>query len=245
MAKPTPPAPALDQISTHWSAIHDPGSFTLRYAPAIRAYLVALLRDEHEADEAAQAFLLRMVEHGFGRVNPKQGRFRDYLKTAVRNAALSRLRRKRPGPLTEVLAQRLSDDSADAVWLGDWQRCLLDRAWRALEAHQRRAPGNLFHTVLRLSADHPDEDSAALAARASALAGRPVRADAFRKQLSRARRMFAEVLIQEVTRTLADPSPARVEEELIAVGLWPYVRDFLPDDWRRRGGPAVDADTTT
>jgi hypothetical protein len=72
MTKPARPAPGLDQISTHWSAIHDPASFTLRYAPAIRAYLLALLRDGHEADEAAQEFLLRVVERGFVRANPEQ-----------------------------------------------------------------------------------------------------------------------------------------------------------------------------
>jgi hypothetical protein len=241
MAKPVRRVPGLDQISTHWAAINDPGSFTLRYAPAIRAYLLALLGDAHEADEVAQEFLLRVVERGFAQVSPEQGRFRDYLKTSVRNAALSRLRRQRPGSLGEALAEELCGaDDAEARWLGDWQRCLLDRAWRALEAHQRQSPGNLCYTVLRVSADHPDEDSTALAERTSALAGRAVRPDAFRKQVSRARRQFAEVLLDEVTRTLADPSPARVEEELISVGLLPYVGPFLPDDWRSRlvSGPA-------
>jgi hypothetical protein len=231
MASSRRPAPALNQISTHWSAIHDPGSFTVRYAPAIRAYLLALLGDEHEADEAAQELLLRVVERGFAQASPEQGRFRDYLKTAVRNAAVSRLRKKRPGPLGEALAEELcGGDEVETRWLSDWQRCLLERAWQALEAHQRQFAGNLFFTVLRVSADHPDEDSTALAARVSALAGRDVRADAFRKQVSRARRVFAEILLEEVSRTLSDTSPARVEEELIAVGLWPYVRDFLPGD---------------
>jgi hypothetical protein len=233
MEKPERPARGLDQISTHWCMIHDPASFTLRYASAIRAYLESLLKDDHEADEVSQEFLLRVVERGFAQASPEHGRFRDYLKTAVRNAALSRLRRKRPDLLGEAVAELYSDDDDETRWLSDWQRCLLDRAWRALEAHERGSPGNLFYTVLRVSADHPDEDSAALAERTSSLAGREVRADAFRKQVSRARRMFAEVLLDEVTRTLADPSPARVEEELIAVGLLPYVRDFLPDDWRQ------------
>jgi hypothetical protein len=234
MANPERPVPGLNQISTHWATIHNPASFTVRYAPAIRAYLLALLGDEHEADEATQEFLLRVVQRGFARANPEQGRFRDYLKTAVRNAALTRRGRKRPAALSAALAEGLSDDSAEADWLSDWQRCLLERAWRALEVQQRRSPGNLFYTVLRVSAEHPDEDSAALAARVSVLAGRELRADTFRKQLSRARRLFAEVLLEEVARTLADPSPARLEEELIELGLLSYVRHFLPEDWRSR-----------
>jgi hypothetical protein len=34
---------------------------------------------------------------------------------------------------------------------------------------------------------------------------------------------------------LADPSPDRVTEELAALGLLEYVRDFLPPDWSARG----------
>jgi hypothetical protein len=37
-----------------------------------------------------------------------------------------------------------------------------------------------------------------------------------------------------VAQTLAEPTPACVEEELIEVGLMPYIRDFLPDVWRTR-----------
>jgi hypothetical protein len=30
-------------------------------------------------------------------------------------------------------------------------------------------------------------------------------------------------------------TPARVAEELAAVGLWEHVKDFLPDDWAATG----------
>jgi hypothetical protein len=83
-------------------------------------------------------------------------------------------------------------------------------------------------------ADHPEDDSATLAARTTALIGRPIRGDAFRKQLSRARRLFAELLLAEVARTLKKPTTAEVELELIEVGLMPYVSPYLPADWRNR-----------
>jgi DNA-directed RNA polymerase specialized sigma24 family protein len=223
----------LDRISTRWPAVGDPVQFVLRYAPAIRKYLDALLRDTHDADEVEQEFLARVVERGFANADPGRGRFRDYLKTAVRNAALNYLRGKRRAPQADVGELQLAGPEGEQAWVAGWQRCALDKAWRGLDQHQARTPGNLFHTVLRLSVDHPDEDSEALAARAAALAGRPLRADAFRKQLSRARRLFAELLLQEVTGTLEDPTPHQVEEELIDLGLMPYIADFLPDDWRR------------
>jgi hypothetical protein len=236
MTEPLPEGCRLDQISTDWTILCDPTRFLLCYAPAIRSYLGALVKDAHEADEIAQDFLMRVVQKGgFLWANRDQGRFRDYLKAAVRNAALTSQRRRRHEPLTEaVLARQVEDGALAKHWLRDWQRCLLETAFRALEAHQQRSPGNLFHTVLRVAMDHPDEDSPALAARASALAGRPVRADAFRKQLSRARRVFAAVLVDEVAQTLAEPTPARIVEELIETGLMPYVRDFLSDVCRTR-----------
>jgi RNA polymerase sigma factor (sigma-70 family) len=230
------PAVCLDQISTRWSLIGDPAQFVLRYAPAIRRYLGALLRDGDAVEEVVQEFLLRVCERRFTPEQVERGRFRAYLKAAVRNAALSYLRRKPAHHHDEARLRQLPADggppsATDQAWLDEWRRCLLDRAWEALEDHQRRTPGNLAHTVLRLAVDHPGDDSPALAARA----GRPLRADAFRKQLSRARRLFARFLVSEVAQTLEAPTPEQVEEELCDLGLLHHVRPFLPPDWRTHG----------
>jgi RNA polymerase sigma-70 factor (ECF subfamily) len=231
--------PGLDQISTRWPQIKDPVQFVMRYAPAIQKYLEALLKNSHDAEELTQDFLLRGILHGFVRTSQLRGRFRDYLKTAVRNAALTYLQRRRRTRPGGARPEHLSDPAAppsraDEDWLAEWRQCVLDRAWQALERHQSRSPGNLAHTVLRLATDHPDDDSATLAARAMALIGRPFRADAFRKQLSRARRLFAELLVAEVAHTLERPTPAEVELELVETGLMPYVLPYLPDDWHER-----------
>jgi DNA-directed RNA polymerase specialized sigma24 family protein len=222
----------LDQISTRWAAVKDPVQFLMRYGQAIRKYLEALLKNSHDADEVSQDFLLKVLEHGFANADPDRGRFRDYLKRAVRNAALTRLRKQhavaQPDAILSSLAAENDLRAADAEFLADWRRCLLDRVWRNLESHQRRSPGNLFHTVIRLTVDHPDEDSETLAIRAGEQLGRPLRAEAFRKQLSRARHLFAKLLLAEVTRTLEQPTPELLTEELIELGLFEYVRDFLP-----------------
>jgi RNA polymerase sigma-70 factor (ECF subfamily) len=234
------PHSRLDQISTRWAAVHDPAQFLLRYGAAVRRYLGALIHNADDVDEVLQDFLARGIERGFVRAEPLRGRFRDYLKTAVRNAALSHLRRRKPAGQDDFVLHQLTAApetplAADQQWETEWRQCVLARAWQALEAHQRRAPASLCHTVLQLSAAHPKEDSKALAARASAQAGRPIRPDAFRKQVSRARRIFAELLLAEVASTLESPTPEQIEEELIDVGLMEYVREFLPPDWRTRG----------
>jgi hypothetical protein len=204
----------------------------MRYAPAIRRYLDALIRNADDAEELTQEFLLRGLLQGFVRTSELRGRFRDYLKAAVRHAALNHLRRKRPvqdgvAGLEQVPAPDDQRSAADQQWVEQWRACVLDRAWQALDDHQRRSPGSLAFTVLRLAADHPEEDSTALAARATASAGRPIRADAFRKQLSRSRRLFAELVVAEVSQTLEQPSRERVVEELVDLGLMSYVGDYL------------------
>jgi hypothetical protein len=123
-----------------------------------------------------------------------------------------------------------AQDDADHAWLAQWRRCLLDHAYHALKKHQHQSPGNLFHTVLTLVVDYHWEDTKTLAARTSAIIGRPISAEAFRKQVSRARFMFAKLLVQEVVRTLDNPTPDRLKEELRELALWDYVREFLPSD---------------
>jgi RNA polymerase sigma factor (sigma-70 family) len=227
------PGTFLDQVSTYWNRVHDPAYFVTSYAPGIVRYLEALLKDRHDAEEVAQDFFLRVHQQGLRNATPERGRFRDYLKKAVRNAALNFLRSKHAThrtalPLKPEALSDAAELSTDQRWLAGWREALLDHVWKALKDHEGRAPGNLCHTVLRLTVDHPEADSLTLAALASARAGRLIRPDAFRKQLSRARRLFAELLFQEVARTLRRPTAEHIREELIELGLMEYVRPYLP-----------------
>jgi hypothetical protein len=154
----------------------------------------------------------------------------------LRNAALSHFRRRarQPSPAVDFTAFPAPgvEDAADREWLAQWRGCLLQRAWEALELHEQEAPEGMAYTVLRLTADHPEQSSAALAARASALTGRSVRVDVFRKQLGRARRRFAQLLVNEIRQTLEHGGAEDVLEELRDLGLMEFVRDFLPEPFR-------------
>jgi len=225
----------LDQIETDWSLVFEPAHVVLRYAHAVQCYLHALLPNKDEAEEVAQEFFLWVSQHGLPRLSKNRGRFRDYLKKVVRNKALNFLRDKQPGSCdVELLNVPAPEETIpDQEWLEHWRKCLLKRAWRRLEEQQNRAPKGRYFTVLQLCTVHPKEDSRQLAARVSSLEGSPLSADAFRKQVSRARRAFAELLVNEVAKTLDKPSPADVEEELVDLRLMTYVRDYLPI--RQRG----------
>ncbi len=126
-------------------------------------------------------------------------------------------------------------DSLEEEDLAVWRGAVLDLAWKALEEYDRTHAGSIAWTVLRLRADFPDDDMEQLAARLSAKTGKPFRSAALRQQLRRARLRFAQMLVEEVAAGMDDPTPDRVEEELRDVGLFLYVSDFLPPDWRTSG----------
>ena len=217
----------LDQISTCWPMINNPVQFVMRYARAIQRYVAAIIRDPHDSEEVAQDFLVKVLDKGFCPENVSRGRFRDYLKSAVRYVAISRLRQRKQSQLSEAdLADLTRDDSAaERAWIDEWRECLLERVWQALEV--QRTDGCQYYTVLRQYTADPEADSATHAERLSALLGQSIRADAFRQQLRRARRQFAQFVVEEVRKTLQVPTAEALEQELIDLELMPFVQKFL------------------
>ncbi len=235
------PRSMIDEISTRWPLIHDPAQFALRYAPAIEGYLHALVRDPDRVEDIRQDFLLRVVQKGIVPADNLKGRFRNYLKAAVRNAAFTSLRKKSHLQADSAVLHQLPDEDdshpTDREWVDHWRKCMLERVWEALELHERQAPDNHAYTVMRIYIhNQATEDSDQMAARASDQLKKPMRADAFRKQLSRARRLFAKLLIQEVVQTIEQPTPERIEEELVEVGLLSELTPYLPENWRETIG---------
>lgn len=217
----------LEHISTHWTMIADPAKFVLRYAPAIRKYLNAILKGSQDTDDVAQDFLMRVMTRGFSEKQVTRGRFRDFLRVAVRNAAIDHLRVKKPAAIDQQILEETVAARADNDWIGYWRMCLLDKAWQKLDQYQRATPGNLYHTVLKLTTDFPDEDSQKLAERATQATNHPLRADAFRQQLHRARRKFAELVVAEIKETLRSHDESELQDELRELGLITFVEDYI------------------
>lgn len=241
-------ASRLEAIPTRWSLVqqaHAGGplnataarqALVLRYAKSIRRYVGGMVKSAEDADELAQDVVMRLMKGDFAGADPTRGRFRDLLKTATRNMVHNHWakanRRKTADADLDLVGK---DDDADPRWEAEWQANVLDHAWAALKETERKTPTSPSFTLLKMRADFPDATSDELAEKLSAKTKTPVRADACRQMLRRARLRFAEALVTEVGVGLADPSPARVAEELAALGLLEYVRDFLPDDWATTG----------
>jgi hypothetical protein len=233
-----PPGPAgcgledAPEVTTQWDLIGDPAHVIKRYEPAIRRYFRALIHNRDDAEEAAQDFFLRIVRTGFSGACRDRGRFRDYLRKSIRNAALNFLRSRRgryPAALPALAAPFGDGAPAEGSW-DRARRVLMKQAFRALARHEQKSPGNLCYTVLCAVAKAPADSCLTLAERVSRQTGRPLTAAAFRKQVSRARRLLAALLVKEVAGTLERPTAVQVREELVVLGLWDRVRPYLKRD---------------
>src|SRR5262249_62419835 len=88
----------LEHISTHWHVVRDALQLVMRYAAAVRRYVGALVKNLHDSEDVVQDFLLNTVRRPFTPEQVRRGRFRDYLKAVLRNAALTHFRRSARAP---------------------------------------------------------------------------------------------------------------------------------------------------
>jgi RNA polymerase sigma factor (sigma-70 family) len=233
----------LSRMSTEWNLIFQTQTGTpeeagtavaqliCRYAGAVHRYFLKALKDPDAAAELDQEFAVRFLRGDFRHADPIRGRFRDYVKRAVQNLMKDYYRRKRP---VRSLDSRVAEPAVldeglalfDRQFLASWRNDLLDRAWGRLR--QREATtGQPYHTILRLRVDHPGLTSEVYSQRLSATLGRPVSPGAFRQALQRARRHYAQDLLDEVGASLNDPTPQAIEEELAELQLLEYCRPYL------------------
>lgn len=235
------PKMKLSDIETTWRRRSDPGRFALIYSQAMLCLLRSrgMLSDPTDAEEVVQEILAQVLRRGFPTFDPAKGKFRPYLKQLVRNAATAWERKKnRQGQQAEAeqLASLAESPDCDRAWNEGWNTCVIERALRELERHERSAGrGSLHYTVIRLTIDHPEATSPELAAKISERTGQTLSPEAFRKQLSRARRLFAELIVTEVRQTLDCADDEEVVAELAELGLLGHVREFLPEKFQNAG----------
>ncbi len=193
----------LSQISTEWSMVFQvirgspeqvsaaQAELMNRYAGAVHRYLLAALRDPDAAAELGQEFALRFLQGGFHRADPSRGRFRDFVRRALRNLMIDHHRRRsRPRPLgagvPEPVDPGAGPEDFDRRFPRRWRDDLMGRAWVALLGLEVRT-GQPYHTVLRLRVEHPELRSPELAERLSAMLGRAISAGGLRQALQRSR----------------------------------------------------------
>jgi RNA polymerase sigma-70 factor (ECF subfamily) len=234
----------LNQIVTLWSEIraaHNEADARRqqarerlldRYSGAIYRYLLAALGDPESAHDLHQEFAVRFLSGRLQGVDPEQGRFREFVKGVLYNLIAEHHQRKarRERQQVDEVPDRAVPcaitQERDEAFRKSWTRELLARAWSHLERHEKQS-GQPFHTVLRWRADHPEQSSSEMAQGLSERLGRPLEAANVRKILERARTAFSDYLVEEVTHSLAEPTPDHVAEELAELGLLEMVREAV------------------
>ena len=204
----------------------------LRYHNSVYRYLLGMVRDAAAAEDLTQEFAVRVLRGDFKGFDPKRGRFRDFLKGAVRHLVIDHWKQKQRPEQPQALPPELAEPAADVVpeddrvFLGQWKEELLGRTWEALKAHERET-GQAYATVLQCRTNHPEMASSEMARLISVELGRDVSAENLRQLLLRARRRFADLLVEEVAHSLQTEEPDRITEELIELGLMSYCRSAV------------------
>lgn len=240
-------AQRLSQITTHWSLIFranqagDPaataaqGELLMRYGGAIFRYLRSVVEDVHAVEDLCQEFAVRLVRGDFRQANPDRGHFRSLVKAALFHLVADYRRRRQvrlrllPCDSAVLAATPAPDGPVEEDFTRLWRAELLDRAWEALAAVEKQT-GQPFYTALRLRAEQPGITSAELAGRL----GPTVTPNGARQTLHRARARFADLLLEEVGRSLQTTELDPIAEELRDLDLGTYCQAAL--DRRRNGG---------
>jgi hypothetical protein len=192
-----------------------------RYCGAAYRYLRCALRDEDAALNSLQEFVLRFLRGDFRRADPESGRFRDYLKAALRHLVADHYREQRaqPGPLPADIGDRtVAPDAAakdEAAFLQSWRDELINRTWIALAVAKP-----IYHHVLVFHVENPDLPSAVAAVRLGTQLGKPFTAAHLRVTLQRAREKFADVLLEEVAHSLRPCTQQDLDQELRTLRIW-------------------------
>lgn len=235
----------LGNIQTQWSMIRNAHQasedldestarqqLVMRYAPAIRKFVQLVVKDHHLADELSQDAIMRLLKGDFSGADPNRGRFRDLLKTAIRNMARNHWSKQKVRATVDFEINDLGNEESselDEQWTRQCRDAALTVAWDKLHEFEESNPGNVGYTALKLRSQFPDADSPQLAELVSEKSGKTVKPDTLRQQIRRARLRFAEFLVADIADGLADPSPDNIREELVSLGLFSSVKDLLPD----------------
>lgn len=234
----------LSRITTQWSVVFQahngsPEEVTqaqtelmLRYAGAIHRYLMGILRDEHAVEELDQEFAVRFLRGDFHRADPTRGRFRDFVRRALRNLMIDYVRRRKriPRQIGDDVPEPIDtspEQDLDREFLKSWRQELLNRAWVALEEFEKSS-GRPYYTVLRAKVDDPKLRSHEIAERLAVKLDRPgLNGSWVRQTLLRAREQFVRRLIDEVAASLPDPDLRDIEAELAELDLLHYCEPVL------------------
>jgi RNA polymerase sigma factor (sigma-70 family) len=209
--------------------------FFAQYYQPVYAYLRRLLRDPNATDDVYQEFAARVLQRCFRGYAVDRGRFRDYRKTTLRNMVVDHHRkvgRSKRGISQGIDLRNLEIPEPSEI---DFALTARDSALERLleltfsklrELKQRTRP--TYYDVLTYVVRHPEETSATAAEDLTRLLGLspPLKPDALRQLIKRARDKFQELFIEELHVPAGPRRSEQIERRLIDF----EVRGFFAKD---------------
>ena len=237
----------ISRIQTQWSIVQQAGQsrsdlgavlaraeLASRYAGAIYRYLKRLLPSPQDAEDVAQEISMLILNGNLSGADPDKGRFRDYMKTVVINAA--RAHKKKSARQNEkgrtMDAETLESLSEPADDQSVWEECLRDdliaQAMKKL-TQQDEESGQFYAAVLSWKIQNPGVGTDELAKFLTFVSERSVTVENARKVLQRARQSLAEILVSQVSNTLPENQRDRdsLTEQLAAIGILEICRNAM------------------
>jgi RNA polymerase sigma-70 factor (ECF subfamily) len=191
------------------------------YREPVGHYLRSLGIAAVEADDLVQGFFQSLIKrNSFARVSPDRGRFRSYLKAALRYHLIDQRRRLPPG--TPVELDALEPDERESIAAGEdphpgdaldraWAEHVLHLAYLRLENRQKSEADRSWFEALRLFLS--DEPGPGDYARIGEQFGTTANTTA--KRVQRLREEFDACVRAELLETVGTPS--EVEHEIRAL----------------------------
>jgi RNA polymerase sigma-70 factor (ECF subfamily) len=191
-----------------------------RYRAPVLSYLRRQGLDADAAEDRAQGFFAHLLAQQLHRAaDPRRGRFRTFLLTALKHFLISEHRRdvagKRGGAAFHVgledVAEPAAGDSPDQAFEREWARTLLRHALARLHAEARAAGRErLFQALREFLFESPDADdygrvSAALGLSRNTLA----------VAVHRLRHRMHVLVAEEIAATVHDPALLAAEQEAL------------------------------
>ena len=224
--------------TTRWSLIlaagaeADEGRRSLQalccaYRAPVLAYLRQTVNRDEDAEELTQAFFTYFLEQRVhDTADPARGRFRHYLRGAVRNFVSTQRRDaralKRGGnslmlddSALDQLPSEAPDSDPEFEFDRQWALTLIARALTRLESEARSAgKGDWFLALRDFIVESPDEaDYLRLAERLG------MRRNTLAVAVHRLRQRLSELVDEEMSETVASEGDIAIEQETLASAL--------------------------
>ena len=237
----------ISRINTQWSIVMQAGKsrsdlagalaraeLVSRYTGAVFRYLKRILQNADDAEDIAQDIAVKILDGVLAGADPGKGRFRDYVKAIVINAARTHESKR----AKRNAKQRTMDDQtlADLIDKGTnevmWEDCiredLIAQAMTALLEHERQS-GQPYSSLLHWRIANPFSDSTEMARFIEQKTAKTITAPNARKLLQRGREKLAELLLDSVRKTLPAmaQTPDSLQEHLIALGVFEICQSAL------------------